>query len=53
MLSLFWDFILTKWYVKMLFEPAGKEAPKHFILTKWYVKLKPSTVLLAALSILY
>ncbi|HID1251395.1 TPA: hypothetical protein ACXDVS_004003 [Clostridioides difficile] len=38
MLSLFWGFILTKWYVKTFDSNVLDILAYGFILTKWYVK---------------
>ncbi len=39
MLSLFWGFILTMWYVKKLTRDNVGEVANSFILTMWYVKI--------------
>ncbi|HBF3709939.1 TPA: hypothetical protein KOC61_003899 [Clostridioides difficile] len=36
-LSLFWGFILTKWYVNFGYKIKDKHLVISFILTKWYV----------------
>ncbi len=38
MLSLFWGFILTMWYVKEETQDLINEIKNSFILTMWYVK---------------
>ncbi|HBE9332755.1 TPA: hypothetical protein KNH13_000809 [Clostridioides difficile] len=39
-LSLFWGFILTKWYVNTHLNDMLGEICYGFILTKWYVNIK-------------
>ncbi len=38
MLSLFWGFRLTMWYVKINKNKANTNTKKSFRLTMWYVK---------------
>ncbi|MCJ0164111.1 hypothetical protein J0W64_14340 [Clostridioides difficile] len=47
-LSLFWGFILTKWYVNKDNWVFDEELANSFILTKWYVNLDIVDVLFEA-----
>ncbi len=53
MLSLFWGFILTMWYVNIPHLSTHFLQTYRFILTMWYVNLLKPYTLLACLRVLY
>ncbi|HBF7900412.1 hypothetical protein KLL36_18575 [Clostridioides difficile] len=48
MLSLFWDFILTMWYVNVSIPSFNIFTLTHFILTMWYVNIGIAVIAVTA-----